>query len=33
MSFSFDLSGKADGVYIIEIKTNKGIKRMKLVKQ
>ncbi len=32
-SFSFDFSEKADGVYFIEIKTETGIKRVKLVKQ
>ena len=32
-SFSFDLSSETNGIYFLEIKTEKGIKRMKLIKE
>ena len=32
-SFTFDISDKAKGVYFVEIKTDSGIKRMKLLKE
>jgi hypothetical protein len=32
-SFSFDLYGEPNGIYFVEIKTDQGIKRMKLIKE
>ncbi len=31
--FMFDISSEANGIYFVEIKTDSGIKRMKLVKE